>query len=168
MSPTSEVRWATPRELCGVVRYEWSVRHAWTSRRAALRGLWSTFARRYAYETCTCGRRVAAGIGETYWRAPDDLWQRVIGSPHGVLCPSCFTERAAAKGIRVYWTPREIAADPEEVNQVDWDKWHLDLRLNHGRKIPDPPKLVGPKGSFQFWDGSKWKLVIPGPQHDAR
>lgn len=100
-------RWTSPGELAAVVRYEWSVRRAWTSPAAALRGLWWTFVRRYAFETCTCGRRVAAGIGETFWRADDELWERVVGSPHDVLCPSCFTARAEAQGLRLYWSPHE-------------------------------------------------------------
>lgn len=81
---------------------------------AALRGLWWTFVRRYAYETCTCGRPVAHnfylvnGEPRSYWRAPDEMWEHVMGSPHGVLCPSCFTERAEAKGLRIYWTPKEM------------------------------------------------------------
>lgn len=107
---SAEVRWSTPCELAGVIRYEWSVRRAWTSPMAAARGLWWTFVRRYAYETCVCGRRVAAGIGGTYWRAPDEMWERVVGSPAGVLCPSCFTERAEASGLRLYWTPCELVA----------------------------------------------------------
>lgn len=102
------VRYASPRELIGVARYEWSARRAWRSRRAALRGLWWWLVRRYACELCErCGRRVGMELGDTFWRAPDDLWMRVQGSEAGTLCAACFTADAEAKGIHVYWMPVE-------------------------------------------------------------
>ena len=104
---STDRRFSTLHELREVIHYEWSVRHAWTSRRAALRGLYWTFVRRYAYEVCTCGRRVGVGIGGHSWWAPDALWLKVMPSHSGVLCPSCFTERAEAKGLWLYWAPCE-------------------------------------------------------------
>lgn len=101
-----EVRFATPRELVAVCRYEWGVRNVWKTRCAMLRGLWWTFVRRYAYELCEdCGRPVGCAIGGTFWRADDELWRRVVGSRHGILCVADFTARAEAFGINVRWEP---------------------------------------------------------------
>jgi hypothetical protein len=111
-------RFTTFGEFVGVARYEWRMRRAWTTRLALLRGLWWTFARRYAHEICTCGRPVGQGIG-SYWRAPDVLWNEVAGwdgwekdlgeysylGPPGTFCPRCFTERAETKGIHLHWVP---------------------------------------------------------------
>lgn len=49
-----------------------------------------------------CGLPTPYATG-SYWLAPDDLWNDVVGSPALVLCPPCFTDRAAAKGIAVSW-----------------------------------------------------------------
>lgn len=102
---SSDRRFSTVRELIAVARYEWSVRRAWRTRKAALRGLWWTFVRRYPGEVCEhCGRPVAQGIA-TSWRAPDALWKRVVGSSHGTLCPRCFTVAARAFGVSLRWEP---------------------------------------------------------------
>jgi hypothetical protein len=73
------------------------------SRRARLRGCWHIVVRGYAYEICmACGRPVGPRTG-SWWAAPDVLWKRVIGDRHGVVCPPCFTRKAADKGIVVSW-----------------------------------------------------------------
>ena len=33
------------------------------------------------------------------WSADNDLWNEVVGSPNGILCPLCFADAARAKGI---------------------------------------------------------------------
>lgn len=38
------------------------------------------------------------------WFAPNDLWNRVVGSPYGMLCPNCFIDRAEAAGERPIWS----------------------------------------------------------------
>jgi hypothetical protein len=38
------------------------------------------------------------GLNVDGWSAPNDLWNRVTGSPYGILCPQCFTRRAADTG----------------------------------------------------------------------
>ena len=95
-----------------------AARWAWASKRAALRGLWWTFVRRYAYELCTCGRPVSRWTN--YWSAENSLWADVMGrpgwqeemgehaylGPPGTRCPRCFTELAAAKDISLYWEPK--------------------------------------------------------------
>lgn len=71
--------------------------------------------RRYAYEMCDCcGHPVASrAFGlihedeelapRTYWFADNHVWNRVVGSEVGVLCPRCFTEKAEAMGVPVGW-----------------------------------------------------------------
>lgn len=77
------------------------------SRRARLRGFWNLMARGYRYEICmACGRPVGPHTG-SWWAAPDDLWLRVVGDPHGVVCPPCFTRKAEALGIPVFWRATE-------------------------------------------------------------
>jgi hypothetical protein len=33
------------------------------------------------------------------WAAENDLWNEVVGSSHGQLCPDCFDRRCNAKGL---------------------------------------------------------------------
>ena len=33
------------------------------------------------------------------WYAPNELWNEVMGSPNGIICPKCFQDKAQAKGI---------------------------------------------------------------------
>lgn len=40
------------------------------------------------------------------WHAHDWLWERVTGSPYGVLCPACFDRRAFRLGFLLKWKPR--------------------------------------------------------------
>jgi hypothetical protein len=50
-------------------------------------------------ERCqNCGR-----ISKVVWKAPDDLWLKVIGSGSGLLCVSCFDAICAAHGITLIW-----------------------------------------------------------------
>lgn len=73
------------------------------SRRARLRGIWHSGVCRYRYEICmACGRPVGPHTG-SWWTASDALWKGVIGDPAGVVCPPCFTRKAAAQGIIVSW-----------------------------------------------------------------
>lgn len=38
------------------------------------------------------------------WFAPNDLWNRVMGSPNGIVCPNCFIKRAERAGLdRAAW-----------------------------------------------------------------
>lgn len=37
------------------------------------------------------------------WFAPNELWNRVVGSPNGILCPVCFIKMAEAMGISTTW-----------------------------------------------------------------
>ena len=36
------------------------------------------------------------------WSAPNELWNIVVGSPDGILCPRCFQDKADEKGITVH------------------------------------------------------------------
>lgn len=44
------------------------------------------------------------------WCAPSELWNKVVGSPNGILCPVCFAKLAEAGGLIAVWrlTPTQI------------------------------------------------------------
>lgn len=50
-----------------------------------------------------CGAPTNESIGDSYWLADDDLWNRVVRTDTIVLCTDCFTIRARATGVRVSW-----------------------------------------------------------------
>lgn len=109
----SDKRYSTPSGFVGTLRYEWRARKAWRSKRAALVGAWWWLVRRYPGELCEdCGKPYGRSIG--LWRAPDDLWVRVVGSVTGTLCPTCFTNRCEASSILVRWEAMRV-----EVAQKD-------------------------------------------------
>lgn len=55
-------------------------------------------------ETCRgCGNPVAESTGDSWWRAPDDVWQEVYGTSAGIRCIPCFTLDAAKVGVLVHW-----------------------------------------------------------------
>lgn len=93
----------SPRPLADS-RIAWSLfRAPFASRRARLRGFWHYIVRGHRYEICTrCGRPVGPHTG-SWWSAADDLWATVIGDPHGVVCPPCFTAAADAKAVPLRW-----------------------------------------------------------------
>lgn len=45
-----------------------------------------------------CGFQVAV-----VWRASDELWERIVGRPGGVLCVKCFDELCKQRGLFLYW-----------------------------------------------------------------
>jgi hypothetical protein len=57
-----------------------------------------------------CGRSASWSIGETYWFAPNELWNEVNGSPNGFMCPGCFTAAAETKGIAIGWRADRVGA----------------------------------------------------------
>lgn len=76
-----------------------------------LRRLWWQRVRRYEYEICECcGRPASRGLGDTYWFAPDHLWNEVHGSPNGIRCPRCFDKAARSKGIYLGWRCDRVGA----------------------------------------------------------
>jgi hypothetical protein len=44
------------------------------------------------------------GGANVVWFAPNDIWNRVVGSPNGILCPRCFIVRANRAGIDARWS----------------------------------------------------------------
>lgn len=63
----------------------------------------------YRGETCEeCGFPVAF-FTRTFWNAPNELWNEVIGTeenPCGegvVLCPPCFVVAARGRGVAISW-----------------------------------------------------------------
>lgn len=64
----------------------------------------------YDGEICQdCGHPASNGIGVTYWSAPNDVWNLVMGGkearddPGGILCCACFWRRARDIGIHISW-----------------------------------------------------------------
>lgn len=47
-------------------------------------------------QCCDCGQHFGY-----IWFAKGGLWERVIGSPNGVLCATCFAKRAESLGLNV-------------------------------------------------------------------
>lgn len=85
----------------------------------------------YDGEIChDCGHPVVQASG-SYWSAPDDLWLRVVGNDHTILCQPCFVARARAKAILVHWLavedmfifvpPMCDGRDPPETTEFDSD-----------------------------------------------
>lgn len=111
---SDDKRYSTVGEFLLLCRYEWRTRKAWRNWKAAARGLYWSFIRRYPCEICEgCGRRVMAHTG-SWWHAPDELWERVRGAnkPAGSPCPTCFTKEAERAGIHIYWQPVEDVREP--------------------------------------------------------
>lgn len=56
-----------------------------------------------------CGLPASNGIGMTFWNAPNDLWNLVMGGPEttddpgGVLCCGCFWRRCREQDIHISW-----------------------------------------------------------------
>jgi len=46
-----------------------------------------------------CGKRYRMP-----WHAPDEVWEKVMGSEGGMLCPECFDRLAACRGYDLYWS----------------------------------------------------------------
>jgi hypothetical protein len=63
-----------------------------------------------AHPEATCER---CGGPNVVWFAPNDLWNRVVGSPNGILCPTCFIRAAEASGVEAVWrvTPDDMTRD---------------------------------------------------------
>lgn len=57
-------------------------------------------------EHCSdCGN----SYGDLIWWAEDDLWRRLAGGLRpALLCPPCFSRRAAAKGLLLRWRPEVL------------------------------------------------------------
>ncbi len=54
----------------------------------------------------TVGGEICQNCGRRYklcWKAPDDIWRKVVGVEHGLLCVSCFDSIAAANGMALCW-----------------------------------------------------------------
>lgn len=84
-------------------RLKWILTASLSSRRARLIAFWNYIVLRWETEICmVCGGRVGRATG-SWWKASDGLWIEVMGDPHTVCCPRCFTKTAERKGIFVRW-----------------------------------------------------------------
>lgn len=45
------------------------------------------------------------GSANPTWYAENDLFNKVNGSPNGIMCPCCFELMAKEKGITVFFKP---------------------------------------------------------------
>lgn len=68
------------------------------------------------------------------WFAPNEVWNRVVGSPNGIWCPGCFISHAEANGFddRAWKVEPEAAAPPQpQTPGIVYDLGRvLDHRLN--------------------------------------
>lgn len=44
----------------------------------------------------------ACGGDNPVWSANNELWNKVNGSPNGILCPTCFVKMANEAGIKMF------------------------------------------------------------------
>lgn len=51
------------------------------------------------------------------WYADNDVWNSVVGSPNGVLCPICFAEIAETKGIGLTGWRLSLPDDSPELSK---------------------------------------------------
>lgn len=77
----------------------------------------------YNGEVCRdCGLPASHGIGVTFWNAPNDLWNLVLGGPDatddpgGVLCCACFWRLCREQGIHISWRAEVYAERSQEKN----------------------------------------------------
>lgn len=54
------------------------------------------------------------------WSAPNDLWNQIVGSPYGIMCPNCFITLANEMGVTNVWdvAPRITPPDVQEAEPV--------------------------------------------------
>lgn len=65
-------------------------------------------------DTCQqCGNR------NPTWYAPYELWNKVHGSPNGILCPCCFQTEAELKGFSVVFKAQLIG---EHIKETEHEK----------------------------------------------
>lgn len=76
---------------------------------AHLRLLWHDF---IIHALLNRGGERCQRCGNNYvlWHAPSELWDRVHGSPAGLLCPQCFSREAERFGISVDFAARDRGA----------------------------------------------------------
>jgi hypothetical protein len=106
------------------VRHQWSLVVAdaryYTERRrwaGLARSMWYTIARLHHGELCQeCGRRYGL-----IWWAPQPLWDALMPTGGGLLCPACFNKKAKKAGFRLNWTPMVV-----EHNGVPTTNWWFD------------------------------------------
>ena len=74
-----------------------------TRKRNFRRWYWRTI-RRYNSEICyDCGKPV-----EVVWTAANELWNKIIGGPAGILCIRCFDDRCRDEGKYLRWVPEDL------------------------------------------------------------
>ena len=59
-----------------------------------------------------CDRCGKSGANWPRWWADTVLWEQIAGNVnghhHGCFCPTCFTDLAKEKGIRIRWIPQQV------------------------------------------------------------
>lgn len=122
--------------------------------RARVRFLWWELIAGYGYEMCQdCGGRVMPHT-DSWWHTDDELWIEVVEPEHieegrerriggGVLCPPCFTKRARAKGIHVFWHARLDWRDGEDIEAAQ--------RRSGLRALAVVVELAGDEQTFTFF-----------------
>lgn len=100
------------------------------------------------------------------WFAPSDVWNEVMGSPDGIVCPNCFVLLARMRGIDPTWM---IA--PRDQREL------VDIRTTHpyGFRSGQWARLIGvewvgyrPCYSVRFSDGVTDQWVMADPHYEFR
>jgi len=45
------------------------------------------------------------------WYAENELWNRVMGSPNGIICPACFSRKAEALGLATILKCEQVSTE---------------------------------------------------------
>lgn len=52
------------------------------------------------------------------WYAPNELWNEVIGSPNGIICPVCFLRKSNTKSINLIFTVERVGRNREKEKEA--------------------------------------------------
>jgi len=65
------------------------------------------------------------GNDNPIWYCNNDLFNKINGSPNGILCPSCFSNKAEKIGIEVVFTVKSETPTVEKTDGVDM--WTVEM-----------------------------------------
>ena len=76
------------------------------------------------------------------WYADNDLFNKVNGSPDGVLCPMCFQELADSKGINIIFKAEDMAKDDQSKKPREAYKAALRREIEKQNKDKEFPQML--------------------------
>ncbi len=92
------------------------------------------------------------------WSANNDLFNKVNGSPYGIICPTCFIKKANELGIDMFGiaVPLDTATEEKKVN-------HVSLTLDHWGKLREEDVVCITMEALAKYDENGNTLM--SPQH---